>query len=105
MKFPRLFLGCAALLLCATSLLAADTQTFVTPRVKMPAAFQVPLPIPPTLTPTSSNETTDFYNITMQVGQKEIIPGVLTTIWGYNGHILVRQFARAAAARQSLAGQ
>jgi len=51
----------------------------------MPAAFQVPLPIIPKLTPTSADTTNDFYNITMSVAQKEIIPGKLTTIWGYNG--------------------
>jgi spore coat protein A len=50
-----------------------------------PAAFSVPLPILPTLAPTSSDATTDYYDVTMQVGQKEIIPGQLTTIWGYNG--------------------
>ncbi|MDQ6913294.1 MAG: multicopper oxidase domain-containing protein, partial [Verrucomicrobiota bacterium] len=48
-------------------------------------AFAVPLPIPAVLTPTSSDATTDYYNLTMQVGQKQIIPGKLTTIWGYNG--------------------
>lgn len=48
-------------------------------------AFAVPLPIPPVLAPTSSDATTDYYDLTMQVGQKEIIRGKLTTIWGYNG--------------------
>ena len=50
-----------------------------------PADFSVPLPILPTLAPTSTDTTTDYYDVTMQVGQKEIIPGQLTTIWGYNG--------------------
>ncbi len=48
-------------------------------------AFAVPLPIPPVLAPSSSDATTDYYDVTMQVGQKQIIPGKLTTIWGYNG--------------------
>lgn len=47
--------------------------------------FQVPLPIPPTLSPTSSDTNTDYYTIIMQQGQKTIIPGTTTTIWGYNG--------------------
>lgn len=47
--------------------------------------FQRPLPIPPVLAPTSSDATTDYYEITMRQAQKEIIPGKLTTIWGYNG--------------------
>jgi spore coat protein A len=50
-----------------------------------PAAFDAPLPILPVLTPTSSDATTDYYDLTMQVGAKQILPGKLTTIWGYNG--------------------
>ena len=50
-----------------------------------PAAFNAPLPILPVLAPTSSDATTDYYDITMQVGTKQILPGKLTTIWGYNG--------------------
>ncbi|MGI8480861.1 MAG: multicopper oxidase family protein, partial [Chthoniobacterales bacterium] len=50
-----------------------------------PTTFTIPLPILPVLTPTSSDITTDYYDITMQVATKEIIPGKLTTIWGYNG--------------------
>jgi spore coat protein A len=51
----------------------------------LPTLFTVPLPILPVLAPASSDATTDYYDITMQVGTKEIIPGKLTTIWGYNG--------------------
>jgi spore coat protein A len=48
-------------------------------------SFSVPLPILPVLEPTSSDGDADYYDITMQVGTKQIIPGKLTTIWGYNG--------------------
>ncbi len=51
----------------------------------IPAAFDAPLPILPVLVPTSSDATTDYYDITMQVGTKQILPGKPTTIWGYNG--------------------
>src|SRR3954454_4529815 len=51
----------------------------------LPTAFTVPLPILLVLAPTSSDATTDYYDITMQVGTKQIIPGKLTTVWGYNG--------------------
>jgi spore coat protein A len=47
--------------------------------------FSGALPILPVLAPTSSDTTTDYYDITMQVGTKEIVPGKQTTIWGYNG--------------------
>ena len=50
-----------------------------------PSGFNVPLPILPVLAPTSSDLTADYYDITMQVGTKQILPGKLTTIWGYNG--------------------
>ena len=50
-----------------------------------PGAFTVPLQIPPTLTPSSIDATTDYYDLTMQVGVKQILPGAPTTIWGYNG--------------------
>jgi FtsP/CotA-like multicopper oxidase with cupredoxin domain len=50
-----------------------------------PGAFTVSLPKLPVLAPTSSDATTDYYDITMQVGTKQILPGKLTTIWGYNG--------------------
>jgi spore coat protein A len=49
------------------------------------AAFNSPLPKSPVLAPTSSDATTDYYDMTMQVGVKEILPGKQTAIWGYNG--------------------
>jgi spore coat protein A len=85
MKASPLLLGCAVLLGSVAALSAREPQPLLAPRVDAPAAFAVPLPILPTLAPTSSNATTDFYDMTMQVGQKEILPGTLTTIWGYNG--------------------
>jgi spore coat protein A len=50
-----------------------------------PSAFSTVLPILPVLEPTSSDTTTDYYDITVKVGTKEIIPGKVTTIWGFNG--------------------
>jgi spore coat protein A len=47
--------------------------------------FQKPLRIPPVLTPTSTDSTTDYYQITQVQAQAELIPGKLATIWGYNG--------------------
>src|SRR5436305_2881971 len=48
-------------------------------------AFQAALPIPPTLTQSSTDATTDYYNITMKLGTAQIIPGLSTPIWGFNG--------------------
>jgi spore coat protein A, manganese oxidase len=47
--------------------------------------FQVPLPISPILQPIRSDRTTDYYEITQKEAQVEILPGLQTTIWGYNG--------------------
>lgn len=49
------------------------------------SAFTLPLAIPPVLSPTSTDATTDYYTLTQSVAQQQIIPGKFTTIWGYNG--------------------
>jgi len=85
MKPASLFLCCTAFLALAATCFGMDRRGQLPPIPSAPAAFSVPLPILPTLAPTSTDTTTDYYDVTMQVGQKEIIPGQLTTIWGYNG--------------------
>lgn len=47
--------------------------------------FQIPLPIMPVLSPVRRDATTDYYEITQKPAQVEILPGLKTTIWGYNG--------------------
>lgn len=49
------------------------------------APFTRPLAIPPVLAPVSSDKFQDYYEITMAEARAEIIPGISTTIWGYNG--------------------
>jgi FtsP/CotA-like multicopper oxidase with cupredoxin domain len=49
-------------------------------------AFSLPLAIPPVLAPSTTDATTDYYTLTQSVAQQQIIPGKMTTIWGYNGH-------------------
>lgn len=48
-------------------------------------AFSVPLPIPPVLRPRFSTGTTDYYDITMRAADAEILPGLSTRVWGYEG--------------------
>ena len=79
MKLATPLFCCTVFFLLAAGSVASDRKSLT------PAAFSVPLPILPTLAPTSTDTATDYYDVTMQVGQKEIIPGQLTTIWGYNG--------------------
>ncbi|WP_013325022.1 multicopper oxidase family protein [Gloeothece verrucosa] len=47
--------------------------------------FERSLIIPPLLKPIRSDETTDYYEITLQKSSTEILPGLKTEIWGYNG--------------------
>ena len=57
----------------------------VTAGSPQPTPFQVKLPILPVLQPVRSDETTDYYQITMNKSQVEILPGLTTEIWAYNG--------------------
>lgn len=48
--------------------------------------FQIPLPLPPVLEPTTSTATVDYYDVTMSPNLVQVFPGYPpTTIWGYNG--------------------
>jgi spore coat protein A, manganese oxidase len=51
----------------------------------LPAPFQVPLPVPPVLQPVRSDATGDYYDITQEAAKAEILPGMRTEVWGYNG--------------------
>jgi spore coat protein A, manganese oxidase len=47
--------------------------------------FRVPLSIPKVLSPARSDPTTDYYELSQDEVWTEIIPGLRTRIWGYNG--------------------
>ncbi len=51
----------------------------------LPGLFIQPLRIPPVLAPVRSDGEGDHYEITQRVAIAEILPGLSTTIWGYNG--------------------
>lgn len=73
-EFTKLgLLGSAALIFPG----AAKGQTTV---------FSQQLAFPPVLSPTLADATTDYYDISMQAGTKQIVPGLDTTIWSYNGN-------------------
>ena len=63
----------------------SSTGTALTSGVGLPARFAVPLPIPPVLRPTRTEGGVDHYEIVQKKAQAEILPGVRTEIWGYNG--------------------
>ena len=47
--------------------------------------FRLPLPIPEVLSPVRRDATTDYYEIVQRETVTEILPGMRTRIWGYNG--------------------
>jgi spore coat protein A, manganese oxidase len=62
--------------------------------------FELAFQIPPLLQPIRSDATTDYYEIVMEKASHEIIPGLKTELWGYNG-ISPGPTIRQAAGRQS----
>ena len=54
-------------------------------RALLPEPFIRQLRIPPVLAPVRSDGEGDHYEITQRVAIAEILPGLSTTIWGYNG--------------------
>lgn len=65
---------------------ATSVPTFTpTPSGPPPGAFAAALPVPEVLQPVSTSGGTDRYEIRQIAGRQEILPGVETLIWGYQG--------------------
>jgi spore coat protein A, manganese oxidase len=60
----------------------AASASVVSPPVER---FTVPLPVPPVLEPVRREEGIDYYEITQRVSNQEILPGLKTEVWGYEG--------------------
>ena len=54
-------------------------------RARLPEPFRIPLSMPPVLKPARRDAATDYYEISQRPGKVEILPGLETDIWGYNG--------------------
>ncbi len=54
---------------------------------RLPAPFTTGFVVPPSIRPVRSDESTgtDFYRISMEPTFAEIVPGLRTRLWGYNG--------------------
>lgn len=64
----------------------ASSATLLRSGRPLPAAFQVPLEIPRVLTPNrGSVPGADHYELTQRQAEVEVLPGVRTAIWGYDG--------------------
>jgi spore coat protein A len=64
---------------------AAITGELLTSKVPLPTPFQVPLPIPAVLAPVARDADADRYEIVQRQATAEILPGLRTPIWGYQG--------------------
>lgn len=42
-------------------------------------------PVPPVLKPARSDATTGYYEITQKAARQEMLPGLETEVWGYEG--------------------
>ncbi|TLW91252.1 multicopper oxidase family protein [Saccharomonospora piscinae] len=51
----------------------------------LPRPFTLPLRIPDVLRPTSTHDGTDYCDITQREERQEILPGLKTAVWGYEG--------------------
>jgi len=76
------FVGVAG---CATDGLRGQTGEVLRSTAKLPSPFAVPLPIPAVKRPVRTDATTDYYEIVQRETSVEILPGLRTKIFGYDG--------------------
>ncbi|MER7466777.1 multicopper oxidase domain-containing protein [Streptomyces sp. NPDC097981] len=63
----------------------ASTGRVLTSTAPVPVPFAVSLPVPPTARPARSEGRADVYELEQREGRVEILPGLTTTVWGYDG--------------------
>jgi spore coat protein A len=71
--------------------------------VPTPKPFEAALPIIPVLKPARVDSTTDFYEMTVRPAKAQIVPGVITEIWGYDG-IFPGPTIQARSGRRAVVG-
>jgi len=64
---------------------SASTGELLASRRPLPRPFTTRFRVPPVLVPTRSDADGDHYDIVQRPAIVEILPGVRTPIWGYNG--------------------
>jgi spore coat protein A, manganese oxidase len=63
---------------------SAESGRLLRSQTRLPAPYQVPLPVPPQLMPVSTTAFADYYEITQQSTTLSILPGLSTPAWTYN---------------------
>lgn len=79
-------LGAAALALPWQGVVSAKSASRIASS-KLPRPYTVPFWTPPVLEPVRRSATTDYYAITQTAFVGEVLPGVRTPLWGYNGMV------------------
>ncbi|NUR97598.1 MAG: multicopper oxidase domain-containing protein [Kribbellaceae bacterium] len=74
-----------ALTSCGQEAKPAQAGELLRSKAKLPAPFQVPLPIPPTKKPLKTDAKADYYQVVQRKASVEILPGLKTEIMGYDG--------------------
>lgn len=64
---------------------STSTGTLLRSQLPLPKSFTRPLTVPPVLQPIASTNAGEMYEVTQKVATAEIIDGVHTEIWGYDG--------------------
>ena len=64
---------------------SGSTGNLLHSKARLPNPFRFPLPVPPAIEPERSDAGADYYEITQKKGEQEILPGLNTKVWGYEG--------------------
>lgn len=62
-----------------------QTGQLLQSRARLPHPYTVPLPVPAVARPVRTDATTDFYELVQREAEQEILPGLRTRVFGYNG--------------------
>ncbi|MEU0806927.1 multicopper oxidase family protein [Streptomyces sp. NPDC005970] len=62
-----------------------ETGGLLVSKAELPEPYQVPLPVPEAARPVSTAGGVDRYEIVQRAGDLEILPGLRTRVWGYDG--------------------
>jgi spore coat protein A, manganese oxidase len=63
----------------------ATTGYLLRSKARLPEPFTIPLRVPPVLEPVRTDDGIDYYHMTQKPGRAEILPGLKTEVWGYDG--------------------
>ena len=64
---------------------SGDDAHVLTSQARLPKPFTTALPTLPSLKPGGRRNGQDVYELTQRAAEREILPGMKTTVWGYDG--------------------